>query len=317
MEYGMAAKRKKSILDDKDKVIEIVDRLGNELLTPTGHDFDEYGPIRIIDAAKKSTRKYTSKAKKKPAIALISVILAANRDYNKAVKPNIKRIEKEKPNLKTFSDLKKLRKDIGKKKFKELWGPDDDDKYKTLVAVLSAISKLPSAPRTKNKKKSKKKIKKKENEINIDYQRMHYWSQNAELVDYKSDKIGKIKNIGPATFQHLRMNFGADDVKPDLRVKEVLKKEFKLGSNSDKKVSDKKAVEFVREIARITKKKTLLIDQIFVKYGSSYYHQDAENFIVILEQIAKALKNRKVRDSIIAEATGLSLKEIGRLKRTG
>ena len=55
-------------------------------------------------------------------------------------------------------------------------------------------------------------------------------SENKNIVNIKTDLIGKIPNIAVATFQHLRMSFGIDTVKPDQRVKEILEYEFKIKS---------------------------------------------------------------------------------------
>jgi hypothetical protein len=85
-------------------------------------------------------------------------------------------------------------------------------------------------------------------------------------MNFKDDIIGRIRGIGIATFQHLRMNFGANTVKPDQRVKEVLNKEFKFYSEND--IDYISAVEY---IAKITGKSALYIDQVFVNYGSGYY----------------------------------------------
>ena len=87
---------------------------------------------------------------------------------------------------------------------------------------------------------------------------------NSKNVNYK-DYPGSIPNLGIATFQHLRLTFGIDTVKPDQRVREVLCNEF--GAN----LSAKNAILAVEEIATITGKEVKMIDQIFVKYGSGYY----------------------------------------------
>lgn len=36
-----------------------------------------------------------------------------------------------------------------------------------------------------------------------------------------NDPVGKLQNVGVATFQHLRMTFGKDTMKPDQCVKEI------------------------------------------------------------------------------------------------
>lgn len=50
-------------------------------------------------------KNYTKDSVEKPAIALLSVVLAANRDYNKVVEPNLIKIKKGYPNLKTLNQL--------------------------------------------------------------------------------------------------------------------------------------------------------------------------------------------------------------------
>lgn len=62
------------------------------------------------------------------------------------------------------------------------------------------------------------------------------------------------------------MNFGADTVKPDQRVKEVLEREFRLGS-----LRPESAILAVEKIASMSGISALLVDQIFVKFGSSHY----------------------------------------------
>ncbi len=100
-----------------------------------------------------------------------------------------------------------------------------------------------------------------------DFKLMQAWAKDACVDKLKDDTIGSIRNIGIATFQHLRMTFGANTVKPDLRVKQVLEKEFKL-----KLLSDLNSIKAVEQIALIMKLSVMECDQIFVMYGSSYYN---------------------------------------------
>ena len=187
----------------KSKVLE----LSQALLTETSHTFSKIGRIKIIDAATNSYNTYSDQAQSFPAIALIEVILAANRDYNKHVLPNIIRLKKNYPSLISFKDLEMLTKDKGQ--FLKIWGPKDDKKYKTLVDILDAVNSL----REKNPDVS-------------DYQILNNWANTININKYANDSIGKIYNIALATVQHLRMVFGANTVKPDQRVMEVLETEW-------------------------------------------------------------------------------------------
>lgn len=135
---------------------------------------------------------------------------------------------------------------------------------------------------------------------------MKNWGDNVDLINHEEDIIGRILNIGVATIQHLRMVYGVDTVKPDQRVKEVLDYEFGLS-----RLSDKKVIKAIEQIARIVQKDVITIDQIFVKYGSSHYNRNSNKLTV--KHIAKNLKDYKVEIDIISKATFLSKKQIERL----
>ncbi len=140
-----------------------------------------------------------------------------------------------------------------------------------------------------------------------DFDLMQQWGQRADLFNYKQDVIGSIPNIAVATFQHLRMVFGVDTIKPDQRVKEVLDYEFGLS-----KLSDEKAVKAVEQIASIARMKVIAIDQLFVQYGSSYYNQSANK--VTTKEIVRNLKELGVDNEIISKATLLTIGQIERIK---
>src|SRR6185312_7541211 len=150
--------------------------------------------------------------------------------------------------------------------FYSFWGHKDEKKYTTLKNLLISIDKLKSQYP----------------DITNDFELMNKWATTTDLLNRKNDLIGSIPNIGVATFQHLRMVFGVDTVKPDQRVKEVL--DFEFGC---KRLSDEKAIKAVEQIANITGKKVITIDQILVKYGSGYYNQNANKISV--KEIAKNL----------------------------
>lgn len=273
----------------KEEIIEIVRDLGSHKMTTTSHNYSEYKDMLISDVAKLASDNYFDKAKTNPAIVLIEVVLAANRNYNKAVRPKIKKIESEHPNLKSFNDIEELINKLSKEEFFNFWGHKDEKKYKTLKSILEAIAHL----------------KKDFPGYTTDYKLMNNWAAKANYTQVKSDIIGKIPNINIATFQHLRMNFGIDTVKPDQRVKEVLEYEFKLPISND--IDNIIAVE---QIAKITAYRVIEIDQIFVKFGSGYYNRTKK---INLKEIGKKLKESGVSIDIISEATTLTKRQIDNL----
>ncbi len=292
------AKKDFNILDSlsEDFINEKVISIGEKSLTPTSHNFDKYGAIKIIEASNISHQDYFSQAKNLPAIALIEVVLSANRNYNKVVLPNIIRLKKEYPSLITFDDLDNLLSSTTKEGFFKIWGHKDDKKYQILLDIIEEINYL-----------------KKENPDNSDYELMNNWANTIDITGYNTELIGRIRNIALATLQHLRMTFGANTVKPDQRVIEVLDYEFNL-----KGLSQIKSVVAVEQISKITNKPALLLDQIFVLYGSGYYNRTGENPFSIslnttVKEIAKKLKNFNIEPGIISQSTNLSLQEISEL----
>lgn len=301
-------RRNFDILDyiSKEEILKKLEELGSKELTKTGHGFSTFGRIPIIQSAEKSTTSYSNKSKEKPAIRLIEVVLAANRNYNKVVEPNVKKIEEQQPNLKNFSELNELIENQSQNDFYSFWGHKDEKKYRTLKNILNKIEQL-----------------KKDNPlISDDFTLMNNWGTKADLSGYKTDIIGAIPNVGIATFQHLRMVFGVDTIKPDQRVKEILDYEFGLG-----KLSDINTIKAVEQIAEIAESKVITIDQVFVQYGSSYYNQQANKLTLkqvasnlknnqqvnTLKQVASNLKKLGVDNDTISKATLLTIKQIERI----
>lgn len=264
--------------------------LGKSLMTRFSHGYEEGKKINILDAAKRNSIDYTRYSRKHSAVALMDVILAANRDYNKQVDYHVKKMRENYPKL-SFTALKKLIDKHDFNSFKKIWGHADEKKFETLKAVLTEILKF-----------------KKQYPDFSDFKLMNKWAKEATLINKKYDSIGQLRNIGIATYQHLRMTFGVNTVKPDLRVKQVLEKEFEMKLNSEE------SIEAAEQIAKIAGFEPLLIDQIFVKYGSGYYRTELEEVKEEVENIIKELIALKVPKSKISKATKWSLKEIDALE---
>lgn len=233
-----------------EKIVKIVRRIGNSTMTASSHGNDKYPGWKIIDAARDQAKTYKDLGKENPAVSLMMVVLAANRNYNRAVAPHVKRLRNDYPDL-TFKKLQNMLEKHDYREFGTIWGHEDEKKYCTLKMLVEAIIKMKKSIPGSN-----------------DWGVMHHWASNSNLNSRKSDSIGCIRNVGIATFQHLRMVFGIDTVKPDQRVIEVLERKFGT------KLSPLNAILAVEEIARVTGHRVIEIDQIFVKYGSGYPNKE-------------------------------------------
>lgn len=226
-----------------------VDQLGSNKLKPTSHLYPRMGDVTIIEASKIHAKDYTDHSKQRPAVSLIEVVLSANRSYVRHVLPNIIRIKND-SDIASFKDLTNLIDLIGVDSFYKFWGHRHAQKFSVLINVLNAADQL------KHKYK-----------IEDDYEVMNRWANDVDVCNYTSDIIGSIKYIAIATLQHLRMTYGCNTVKPDLRVKQVLAREFQLGN-----LSDIKTIQAVEQMSELTGYSALMLDQIFVNYGSGYYN---------------------------------------------
>lgn len=276
----------------EEKVKHVLTRISNSKLKENSHLFPYYGPVPIRQAVE-DCLKNGKEEDSYPAIILIRVVLAANRNYNKHVRKNLENIKAKYPNLKSFADLNNLLKSKSREEFYELWGHKNQKKYDTLKNLLKAAETL-----------------REKYGIQDDFRLMKKWAEDVNINKLQEDEIGKIMNVALATVQHLRMDLGIDTVKPDQRVLEVLEREF-----IQKKVSQKRAIQLVEKMSEISGIKTRTIDMILVNYGSGYYdNRKYHNRFMIQKEIAKRLKRLGVSDNIIAEATELSIEAVNEFK---
>ena len=230
------------------QIKEIIERLGNALMAPKSHGYEKYVGKRIVEAAEEQMTELQD-SQKNAAIAVMGVVLGANRDWQRQVAKHLVRMRADESikNI-TFRQLLNRLQATNYKDFKAIWGHSDEKKFNTLKSLVEQILIFGADHPTLN-----------------DVALMKEWAETAKLENRAKDLLGGLANVGIATFQHLRMTFGVDTVKPDQRVKEVLKNEFGV------QLSNEKAISAVEEIARITGHRVHVVDQIFVKYGSGYY----------------------------------------------
>ncbi len=275
------------LIKEKDFVLKVLKRISNQPLKKDSHLYGQFKEMKIIDAVNEWKENQNPK-ENQPAIIFLRVVLAANRKYNTHVKPNIDRIIKENPSLTSFKSLKKLIESKSREEFFKFWGHKNLKKYNTLVNLLEATDQI----RLKYN-------------IQDDFKLMHKWAENIDIYDYENDIIGRIKNIAIATLQHLRMDFGINTVKPDQRVIEVLKREFKF-----KNVNQIRAIKLVEAMADIAKITVRKLDLVLVNYGSGYYDNRKYNSqLKIKTEIANKLLELEVKQSIIFKATGIEIKK--------
>lgn len=238
-------------MNNNEAIIKKIEDIRGLPLRPDSHLYVRYPQNTIGEASSKEAKEYGRNQKERPAIAIIEVVLSINRKYATHVEPHIIRLEGT--DLATFKQLEEKLTTYSREQFYNYWGHHDERKYEILTNLIKSINVL------KNKYN-----------INNDYMLMNKWAEEANIDKYDVDIIGCIKYIGLAAFQHLRMNFGVDTVKPDRQVKEVLKREFGFVG------SDKKTIIEVERISKITGYSTIELDQIFVNYGSGYYKPESE-----------------------------------------
>jgi hypothetical protein len=235
-----------------EKIIRIVDKLGNANLIIGAQLYDKYKDDKdvksIRDAANKQIKDYNTLALEKPGLALLTVVLSANRNYAKHVEPRVNKLKSDNKIL----SIKDLEKQLdNRKSFFNYINYHDDKKYNTLQNLISAIN-LKLYPKYGSSIK--------------EYDLLNKWAQDVDLINLDEDPL-RIRNFGLASIQHLRMIFGVNTCKPDQRVLEVFKNEFGV------KLTQIEAVIWIENIARICNCEPLLIDQIFVNYGSGYYQK--------------------------------------------
>lgn len=274
-----------------EEIINKVEEIGSKPMTIFSHGYEPSEQISIKNSALNSAKNYTKYSRSHPAIAIMDIVLAANRDYEKQVIKYVRRMRNDISDL-TIQQLDEL---IGKhdyKSFKTVCGHADEKKFETLKYIVKALIKnyIPQS---------------KENDFYV----LTEWASKASIVNKTNDIIGRIPKVGIATYQHLKMTFGVDTVKPDLRVMQVLERIFDL------KVSKEKSIEAVEEIAQITKYSALELDQIFVKYGSGYFRSEDLKVRAEVEKIITVLCELGVPIQQIAIATKWTQEEIAKVTR--
>ncbi len=294
-----------------EKINAIIKKLGNKkIIEECQFAFEGNIGKPICEGAKEAKKTFTKNAKECPAASLIDVVMASGRDYNKIVKPSMINIRSSKSlefvgdKENSIESLQKLLKDKLKnfhskflaKNATPITTKTSSEEYdkKELDFLKNELFFNDSAPKKMfmlvsiiNKILDMKKSG--VYSFKSDYELMHQWASDPkkkyedengiEIVKNIEVAFGeKIKWVGPATVQHLRMHFGVNTFKPDQRVKQVLIQEF-LGLDIRKfksgQLKDTDAVLMMEKIRKAVdgefgQPDKLILDSILVNYGSGY-----------------------------------------------
>ena len=304
-----------------DKIKAIIEKLGNKRIIEKcqfaceGDEGNLGKPIS--EGAKEAKVAFKKNAEECPAASLIDVVMASGRDYNKIVKPSMIKIRGSKSlefvgskensieSLQMFlkKKLKKFHSDFIGKKATPITSKTSKKEYdkKELDFLKKELFFNDSAPKKMYMLISiiNKILEMKKSGIysaKSDYELMNLWASDpkknyvdengVEIVKNIEVAFGeKIKWVGPATIQHLRMHFGVNTFKPDQRVKEVLIQEF-LGLDIKKfksgQLKDTDAILMMEKIRTAVdgafgQPDKLILDSILVNYGSGYTENKARN----------------------------------------
>ena len=177
-----------------------------------------------------------------PVILLMDATLSINRQYNKFVLPRIEHFEQAFPNINTLKKLNKLIEKKGVNGFEEVW----NYKHPKRVEILQSLVNFFLVYKT-------------ESSIKDDLESMKHWAQT---VDINSGKILPIEGIGFATSQYIRKMLGVDSVKPDIHIKRS------IFEGIGEKMSDKKTVLFIENVAKTMNITATALDYAIWKYYS-------------------------------------------------
>ncbi|MDT2565842.1 hypothetical protein [Enterococcus avium] len=183
-----------------------------------------------------------------PVLIILDAVLSKNRNYDKA-KVWIKNFKTEYENIKSLNDLEKMIEFEGAIKVTE------KIKYKDVSRIIEI----------KDVAETFLDLKLKYNEQD-DLKAMKKWAEETDFTK-KDDPIFKIKGIGIATFQYLRILSGAQTCKPDVHIKNFLNDV--LGRKIGKKISEESAVRAVAQLAQSIDKDTRIVDNAIWKYQRS------------------------------------------------
>lgn len=142
-----------------------------------------------------------------PAVTVIECVLQINRNYKKMVLPRLKVFEEKYPETQRIAELAELIDNYPTPHafMKEELNYNHEDRARILESVVRRIRTVVEGVQTLEEEKES----------------LKHWAISAKPQDYRALNI---KGFGLASFQFLRLAFGAQTVKPDVHVRNFLSK---------------------------------------------------------------------------------------------
>jgi len=172
--------------------------------------------------------------------ALIGTTLAMRQRWQESARPRLKAFNRNYPSIKTLEDLGVLMESMSEHDFCQevlhmhtrnagFW------RYRMLKGMMSALIQY-----------------RRDKGLITDWETLVDWAEQVRVDDVKQDIIGKIAGVNVATVQNLRLSCGVDTAKPDLHVKNALRK---MGLGNE--------VQVIELLSDLTGYSCTELDQIF------------------------------------------------------
>jgi len=201
---------------------------------------------RIVTIGEIASKEAGSLEVKNSVVALISTVLAMRQKWEQTAQPRLEAFKTNYSQIKTLHDLKTLMESMDEREFcAEVLGIQvKKTPFWRYVMLKELINALTYHGKVRG--------------FRDDWDAIQDWARAVDINDLQSDVVGKIKDVGLATVQNLRLTCGVDTVKPDVHVKKALK-EIGLGN-------EVQVVELLSELTGYSRRE---LDQIFWYWDKS------------------------------------------------
>lgn len=176
-------------------------------------------------------------------LVCLDAVLSINRKYYTFVIPRVIYFQNKYPNITKLDDLIELINDVGIDGFSECWNYNHSDRVKILYNLCKRLIEISGLYETENELLSLRK-----------------WASNSSINDYN---YFNVPGIGFATFQYIRILFGANTVKPDVHIKN------KISEVVGRKLNDKYTVELFESACNELKLNTSDIEHYIWKRSAN------------------------------------------------
>lgn len=220
-----------------------------------------------------------------PTVIIVNAILSKNRNYDN-VQGWVKNFQTKYDGISTLIELIKVIDQETPKIFSENIRYKHESRINEIKEVASVFIKM------------------KDNSEEDDLEVMQNWAKNTTYTN-KEDPILKVKGIGIATFQYLRILLGVETCKPDVQIKKFLETALNK-DKTEKKFSEEEAIEIIEELSKELNVGTRILDNSIWNYMRSkeeienvtvedmmYYidFMNKEKLVLIQQYLEKRIKN--------------------------